>query len=170
MRIVDTWSLVPAMMFMIAIIAITPNRTVWHMIFLLTAFGWMGRTSLLRSMALAQRNLDYVAASKTLGTRNITIIFREVMPNLVAIISANIVLTVAGNIGIETGMSLLGFGLPFGTPSIGTMIQAAINPSNLQLRWWTWAPAIIVVFLMSMSINFVGQAVSRAADAKQRLV
>jgi peptide/nickel transport system permease protein len=92
------------------------------------------------------------------------------MPNLVSITAANIVLTLAGGIGMETGLSLLGFGLPMGTPSLGTIIGFSTDPANLRLRWWIWFPAILMVFLLSMSINFVGQAVSRAADAKQRLV
>jgi len=170
MRIVDTWTMLPGMMFIIALIQLFANFTMGRFIFLLVLFSWMARTRLIRSMALQQRNLDYVHASKTLGTPNIIIIFREVLPNMVSIISANIVLTLSASIGMETGLSLLGYGLPIETPSLGTIIFNATNLTNLQQRWWMWLPAIVLMFVMMLCINFVGQAVSRAADPRQRSI
>jgi len=170
MRIVDTWMMLPSLMIMIVLISMWDTFTMTRFIFLLVAFTWMGRTRLIRSMALQQRHMDYVAASKTLGTRNVVIIFREVMPNLVSIIMANVVLTMAGSIGIETGLTLLGYGLPIDSPSLGTLINHATTPAHLQNRWWLWFPAILMVFIIMLSINFIGQAVSRAADPQQRMV
>ena len=169
MRIVDTWSMLPGFMFMIALIQLMPGFTIFGFMFILVAFTWMGRTRLIRGMTLQQANLDYVKASKTLGTPNIVIIFREVMPNLVSIIAANVVLTMSGSIGIETGMSMLGYGLPIDTPSLGTLLNNATLPANLQHRWWMWLPAVVLIFIMTMAINFLGQAVSRVADPRQRI-
>jgi len=169
MRIVDTWEMVPAMMFIIALVTLLP-RTMPLFILLLVMFTWMGRTRVIRAMALQQRAMDYVAASKTLGTRNITIIFREVFPNMISIIAANIVITMSTVIGIETGLTLLGYGLRPGTPSLGTIIGNATNLGHLQNRWWMWFPAILMVFIISLCINFVGQAISRASDPRQRLI
>ena len=169
MRITDTWSMIPGFMFIIALVNLLP-RTLPLFITLLVIFGWMGRARMIRAMALQQRNMDYVSASKTLGTRNIVIIFREVFPNMVTIIAADIVLTMSTVIGIETGLTLLGFGLRPGTPSLGTVINHATNLANLQNRWWMWFPGILMVFIISLCINFVGQAMQRAADPRQRLV
>lgn len=169
MRITDTWAMIPSLMFMVALVAIM-DFTMPRFIMLLVMFSWMGRARLIRSVTLQQRNLDYVHASKTLGTSNIVIIFREIMPNLVSIISANVVLTMAGSIGIEVGLALLGYGLPAGTPSLGAFVAAATTLSNLQNRWWMWAPGIVLMFIMILCINFVGQAISRIADPKQRRV
>ena len=170
MRLVDTWSMLPSTMVIIAMIAMADQRSVFLFIMLLTMFGWMGRTRLVRAASLQQCNLDYIAASKTLGTRNFVIIFREMLPNIVDIVVANFVLTLAANIGIETGLTLLGFGLGIEYPSLGTMIGAALFPINLQFYWWTWAPAIILVVSIMLCINFVGNALQRVADPRQRLV
>ena len=62
---------------------------------------------------------------KTLGSSDIRIMFREILPNLSSLIIVNLILRLAGNIGIETGLTYLGFGLPFTTPSLGTLISAA---------------------------------------------
>ena len=169
MRIIDTWSMIPAMMFIIALVSLLP-RTLPLFITFLVMFTWMPRARTMRAMALQQRNMDYVSASKTLGTRNITIVLREVMPNMVAIIAADVVITMSTTIGIETMLTLMGFGLRPGTPSLGTIINNATNLAHLQHRWWLWLPGILVVFVISMCINFVGQAMQRAADPKQRLV
>jgi peptide/nickel transport system permease protein len=140
------------------------------MILLLVAFSWMGRARLIRSVALQQRNMEYVSASKTMGTRNLVIMFREVVPNLLPVIAPDVVLTIATTIGVETGLSMLGFGLPQSTPSLGSIINNAMVLINLQQRWWMWFPAILLIFTLTLCINFIGQAIQRVADPRQRLV
>jgi len=170
MRITDTVTMLPTLMIFIAIRAIVGQTTISMFIITLTAFTWMGRTRLIRSVALQNRNQDYINASKTLGSRNIVIMLREMLPNMVDVVAANFVLTAAANIGIETGLTLLGWGLGMEHPSLGTMIANALAPVNLQFRWWNWAPAIVMVIVITLCINFVGNALQRAADPKQRLV
>jgi peptide/nickel transport system permease protein len=169
MRLVDTWMLVPSTMFIIVMVTIL-DRTMINFIFLLTIFGWTGGARLIRALALQQRNMDYVAASKTLGTRSYKIILRKVFPNMVSIVAAQIVLTMSTIIGIEVGLTLLGFGMRPGTPSIGYLLTNAMQFSNLAHRWWMWAPTVVLLLVIMLSINFVGQAISRAADPRQRMV
>lgn len=66
---------------------------------------------LIRSKVLTEKELDYVSASKTLGTPNWKIILFQVLPNLSSIIIVSVTLNLAGNIGIECGLTFLGFGL-----------------------------------------------------------
>jgi peptide/nickel transport system permease protein len=170
MRIMDFIAMVPFIMLVIVFVTVFTNYTVVTFAVIFIAFGWMGTARLIRTMALRQGRLDYVSASKTLGTPNIVIIFREVAPNLVSIIVSNLTLTLAFNMGIETGLTFLGFGLPFGTPSLGRLIFHAQNMGNMTQRWWLWLPAALLIIFMMLSINFVGQALNRAADAKKRTV
>jgi peptide/nickel transport system permease protein len=92
------------------------------------------------------------------------------MPNMVAIMAADIVLTMSATIGVEVGLTLVGFGFPPGVPSLGSIIQNAVNLANLQNRWWMWFPAMLLMFIIMLCINFVGQAVQRVADPRQRMV
>jgi peptide/nickel transport system permease protein len=170
MRITDTWTMLPSLMCMIAILAILPRRTPLAFILIFTLFSWTARTRLVRAAALQNRNLDYISASKTLGTRNIVIMVREMLPNMVDIIVANFVLTVAASIGIETGLTMIGWGLGLEHASLGAIIANSVQTVNLQFRWWTWAPALIMVVTMMLSINFVGNVLQRVADPRQRLV
>ena len=80
----------------------------------------------------------------------------------------NFTLNLAGNIGLETALTFLGFGLPESTPSLGTLISYARNPDVLENKWWVWLPAAMMILVLMLSINFIGQALKRAADARQR--
>ena len=168
MRILDFFIMVPTLMSTIAIISIIPNYEIWHFILVLSLFTWMGRARLIRSATLRQSALDYVHASKTLGTPNIVIVFREVLPNVTSIIVMNAVISLALNMGMETTLTILGYGLPFGTPSLGRMNSFVQNPIVLTQRLWQWLPASILIFILILCIYIVGNTISRAVDPKQQ--
>ena len=94
--------------------------------------------------------------------------FREVLPNIGSMLIIDVVLTIAGNIGIETSLSFIGYGLPPTVPSLGTLIGFANDPVNVVNRPWLWLPATILLLAISLSINYVGRALQRAGDARQR--
>ncbi|MFY3791506.1 ABC transporter permease [Ureibacillus sp. MALMAid1270] len=169
MRIIDFFITIPQLMLIIVFVTIIPKYTQWHLILIISLFGWMGITRLVRSKALSESRRDYVNASKTLGTNDFIIIFREIMPNISSILIVETTLNFAGNVGIETGLSYLGFGLPPDVPSLGNLVAYANNPIVLQKYWWCWLPAALFILIMMLAINYVGQAFRRAADAKQRL-
>ena len=169
MRVVDFIMILPTLMIIIVFVTVIPNYTMVHFVLIMTAFYWVGSARLFRTRTLQEASLDYVNASKTLGSSDLRIMFREILPNLSSLIIVNLILRLAGNIGIETGLTYLGFGLPFTTPSLGTLISAAKNADIIQNKLWVWLPATILIFVMMLCINYVGQALQRAADSRQRL-
>ncbi|WP_206099053.1 ABC transporter permease [Paenibacillus sp. M-152] len=169
MRIIDFILVLPFLMLVIVFVSIVPKSGIGSFIFIMTAFLWIGKARLIRAKVLSERELDYVQASKTLGTPNWKIIWLGVLPNLSSVVIVNLTLSLAGNIGIETGLSYLGFGLPESTPSLGTLVSYANDPDVLQNNWWMWLPASLLILVLMLAINFIGQALKRATDAKQRL-
>ncbi|ATA59676.1 ABC transporter permease [Geobacillus stearothermophilus] len=169
MRIIDFILVLPFLMLVIVFVAIVPKYNVLTFILIMSAFLWTGKARLIRAKTLAEREMDYVSASKTLGTPDWKIIIFQILPNLSSIIIVNLTLNLAGNIGIESGLTYLGFGLPESTPSLGTLVSYATNPDVLQNKWWVWLPASLLILVMMLCINFIGQALKRAADARQRL-
>jgi peptide/nickel transport system permease protein len=169
MRILEFLMVLPVTMMIIVFVVIVPKFTVWSFIGIMSILLWFGKARLIRSRVLAERELDYVNASKTLGTPNFKIMLFEVFPNVSSLVIVNMTLSLAGNIGIETGLTYLGFGLPESTPSLGTLISYAKNPDVIQNKWWVWLPASLLILVMMLCINYIGQAVKRASDAKQRL-
>ncbi|MDW0113204.1 ABC transporter permease [Sporosarcina saromensis] len=169
MRILEFLMVLPSLMFIIVFVVIVPNYTVFSFILIMGAFAWFGKARLIRSRALSERELDYINASKTLGTPSWKIMFFEMFPNLSSLVIVNMTLTLANNIGLETGLTFLGFGLPTGTSSLGTLIAYARTPDVVQNKWWVWLPAALLILVMMLCINYIGQAVKRASDARQRL-
>ena len=169
MRIVDFVMILPIMLIIIVIVSIIPRYNVWTFIWVMSAFYWVGKARLFRSKTLSEGRRDYVSASKTLGTNDFVIMFREIMPNLSSLIITNLTMNFAANIGIETTLTFLGFGLPTNVPSLGTLIGYASSGDVLVNRQWIWLPASILILVLMLSINYVGQAFKRSADARQRL-
>lgn len=169
MRIADFISVLPTTLLIITFVVVIPKYTMWHFIFIMSIFYWVGMTRLVRSKALSEGRRDYVNASKIMGTSDIKIMFGGILPNISSIIIVNLILSFAGNIGIETGLSFLGFGLPPSTPSLGTLVSYATTPGAMTNKLWLWLPASLLILVMMLCINYVGQAFRRASDAKQRL-
>ncbi|ATV34713.1 MULTISPECIES: ABC transporter permease [Fusobacterium] len=169
MRIVDFISIMPSVMIIIVFVSIVPKYGIFQFILIFSMFYWTRTTRLARSKTLSETRRDYVNASKTMGTSDLKIMFGEILPNISSIIIVNGTLALASNIGIEVALSFLGFGLPAATPSLGTLISYASKPEIIQYKAYVWLPAALVLLFMMLGINYIGQALRRAADAKQRL-
>jgi peptide/nickel transport system permease protein len=169
MRIIDFFITLPTLMIIIVFVTIIPKYGIIELILIISLFQWMGTARLVRSKALSEGKRDYVNASKTMGTSDFAIMFKGILPNLSSILIVEVTLNFAGNVGIETVLSFLGFGLPPSTPSLGTLVNYATNPLVLSTKWWVWLPASILILILMLGINYVGQALRRAADAKQRI-
>ncbi|WP_368653668.1 ABC transporter permease [Ornithinibacillus sp. 4-3] len=168
MRVVDFFMILPFLMLVIVFVSIVPKYSILSFTLIMTAFLWMGKARLIRSRTLQETEMEYVQASKTLGSSNLKIMFTQIMPNLMSLIIVNMTLSLANNIGLESGLSFLGFGFPEDTPSLGTLLSYSTDPQTLEHRWWIWLPAGILILLLMLSVNNVGQALKRATDARQR--
>lgn len=169
MRIVDFISLLPVLMIIIVLVTIIDNFNAISLILIMSMFYWIGTARLVRSKALSESRRDYVSASKTMGTSDLKIMYGGILPNISSILIVDATLALAGNIGIETSLSFLGFGLPPNTPSLGTMIALASKPEIIQDKPYVWVPASLTILFLMLCINYVGQALRRASDARQRL-
>lgn len=168
MRILDFFLILPFLMLVIVFVSIVPSYNTFTFSLIMTLFLWMGIARLIRSKALQEKELDYAQASKTLGSSHFSIIFKQVLPNITSLIIVTMTLNLAANIGLESGLSFLGFGLPESTPSLGTLLSYATNPQTLEYRWWIWMPAALLILILMLAVRNVGEALRRAADSRQR--
>ena len=157
--------------FMVIIVFVSIKRDYGLVLFILilSAFAWMGSTRLVRSKALSESRRDYVLASKTMGTPDWKIMLQGILPNISSIIIVEATLSLAANMGIEVGLTYLGFGLPAGTPSIGTMLSYAKDADVLINKMYIWLPAALAILIIVLCINSIGGALRRSLDARQRL-
>ncbi|HJE20628.1 MAG TPA: ABC transporter permease [Aliicoccus persicus] len=168
MRFVDFMIILPFLMIVVVFVTIVPSYDIFTFSVMMAAFLWMGTARLIRSLALQERELDYINASRTMGSSHFKIIFTQLLPNLVGIIIVNGTLSLAANIGIEAGLSFIGFGFPEDYPSLGTLMAYAQNTQTLQHRPWVWMPAAILILILMLCVRNVGEALRRAGDARQR--
>jgi len=168
LRIIDFFVMVPNLMVIIAMNAILPRWDTPTFAMVMIALGWFTGARLLRARVLQESAKDYILASKTLGTPNYKIIFKKVLPNVMSIMMVQFILGMAGNIGFETGLTVIGYGLPFGTPSLGRLISLARDPIVMLHRQWQWLPAAILIVVVTICIYGIGNAVRRAVNPRQR--
>src|SRR5690625_7650318 len=94
--------------------------------------------------------------------------FTQLLPNLSSLIIVTMTLNLAANIGIESGLSFLGFGFPEDTPSLGTLMSYATDPIKLEKRLCVWLPAAILILTLMLSVRNVGVVFKSATDDRKR--
>jgi peptide/nickel transport system permease protein len=167
MRSIDFIMVLPASVLVLVLMAIVSEYNLLTFILLMSAFSWAGKSKVFRNRTRLEAKRDYVRASKTAGTNDLLIMVREILPNFSSLVIINTTMSLARNIGMETGLSFLGFGLPPTVPSIGNLLRYAISPTVFENYVWVWLPASTLIFSVLLCIIYVGQALRRAADAKQ---
>jgi len=168
LRFIDFWSMVPNIMIIIAMVAVLPVWGVREFIILMIILGWFSGARIMRARVLQESAKDYILASKTLGTPNYKIIFKKVLPNVTSIMMVSFVIGLANSIGMETGLTVIGYGLPSTTPSLGRLISYATRPTIMQDRMWQWMPAVVLIVVTTICIYGIGNAVRRAVNPRQR--
>ena len=91
---------------------------------------------------------------------------RHLMPNILGPLTVVATFGVAQAILLEASLSFLGLGVRPPVPSLGEMINAATAPSTLQTMPWVWLPPGIVIALLVLSVNFIGDGVRDALDPR----
>ena len=107
------------LMLVIVIVSIIPHYTMVDFVLVVSAFLWVGTARLIRSKTLSEAQKEYVYAAKTAGSSAFKIMVTDILPNISSLIIVDLILSLTANIGIEVGLSFLGFGLPDSVPSLG---------------------------------------------------
>ena len=107
------------------------------MAFLIGIFEWPGTARYLRAQTMSLRGRDWAMASRLLGESKVRLIFSEVMPHLLGIMSASFLRAILAGILAEAGLNFLGVSTG-GVVSWGTMIDQAQKSGALTMGWWWW--------------------------------
>jgi len=148
---------VPVLPLIITLMAYSEVRSIWFTIFVIGIISWAGPARAKRAQIITLRNRDFVTAAKFAGDRTMTIIFREILPQMTSLVAAGFFGAATGAIGAEAGLSFLGLG---NTESVswGTMLyQAQLQGALVQGLWiWLLAPGLMLSgLIMSLTlINF----------------
>ncbi len=109
--------------------------------------------------------MEYVLAAKVLGAPTRHIIVREILPNAIAPMVVTASLNVGGAILLEAGLAFLGLSDP-NLPSLGRMLQESVQ--FLQAAWWMSVFPGLVVALLVLSMNLVGDGLNDVLNPRLR--
>jgi len=134
---------------------------------ILSLIGWTGLARVVRGRFLSMREEDFVLAARLMGTSELRIIVRHMVPSFLSYLIASLTLSIPGMILAETGLSFLGLGLRAPAISWGVLLQEAQNLSMLVLAPWVFTPGLAVI-LSILAFNFLGDGLRDAADPYAR--
>lgn len=165
-RLIEIFSNMPFLFIVIIFSSMVPEtfKGLPIILTILVLFGWMGKTTLMRTAAYRDKERDYISAAKVLGAGTPRILFRHLLPNTLAIIVTLVPFTVSGLVFSLTSLDYLGFGLPPRYATWGRLLNDGL--SNLSAPWLVTSTFVVLVGLLVL-ITFVGEAVREAFDPKK---
>lgn len=167
MRLADVTLAFPTLLLLIAMVAaFQPSMGVVFVT--IGVVGWAGMARLVRGQVLVVRQLEYVQAIRALGAKDVRVMLRHVLPNVIAPVVIAATLGVAGAIMAEAALSFLGLGVPAPTPSWGSMIADGRDLDQLRRAPWTSVFPGMAIGAAVLGFNLLGDALRDALDPRQQ--
>ena len=132
----------------------------------LTSWPYLAR--IVRAEFLKLKENEFVLAARATGTSTLEIIFLHILPNSIAPIVVSATLGVANAITLEAYISFLGLGVRPPTATWGNMLEGAY--SYIDTAYWLWLFPGLLILLIVLSINFVGDGLRDALDPRSRTI
>jgi len=128
---------------------------------------WPHFARLVRGAVLVERSKDYIAAARLAGRGPISIMLRQLLPNVVNPIAVLATLDIAFAVMGEATLSFLGFGLPPTEPSLGTLIRSGYN-YLFSGEWWLVIFPSLALMLLVVAVNVFGDWLRDALNPELR--
>ncbi len=128
---------------------------------------WTQLARIVRGVFLSLREKEFVEAAKASGGSDSRIIIRHILPNCVGPIVVTTTLVIAAAILTEAALSFLGFGIQPPEPALGNLIAEG-NVGGLGYWWLVTFPGIVIV-IIALAVNFIGDGMRDALDPTQRV-
>jgi len=167
-RFWDIWAAIPFLLIAL-IIATVVGNTLWTVMGLLAMVSWSAFVRNVRAEALSLRDRDYVLQSRIGGASTFRIMWRHILPNLVNTIVVIATLRVGGLILAEASLSFLGVGIPRPQATWGNMVSDGRGYIIDNVWWVSFWPGL-AIFLVVMSLNFLGDWLRDRWDPRLRQV
>lgn len=165
MRITDVFMSFPYFMVILVLVSVLgPNLT--NIILAIALLGWPPIARLVRGSVLSVKSLDYINAGVVLGFHMPRIMFVHILPNVLSPIIVNATFGVANSIILESSLSFLGMGVSPPAASWGNMLAQAESITVLNHEPWVWLPPGLMILIAVLSINFVGDGLRDAIEAR----
>jgi peptide/nickel transport system permease protein len=175
-RAMDVFLAFPLLLFAIALAGVVPDHAfgmsgntlhIVVLVFIIGFFNWPYIGRIIRGQTLSLREREFVDAARSIGARAPYVMFREVLPNLVAPILVYTTLLIPTNILFEAALSFLGVGVPAPTATWGGMLSDASHGLYQIAPNFMIFPGL-AIFVTVLSFNLFGDGLRDALDPKGR--
>jgi peptide/nickel transport system permease protein len=176
-RTMDVFLAFPLLVFALALVGVIPSSAfglsgnslrIGVLIFVIGFFAWPYMGRIIRGQTLSLREREFVDAARSLGARTPYILFKELLPNLVAPILVYSTLLIPTNILFEAALSYLGVGLYVPTPTWGQMLSSAVQNGYYYIDPEFMLLPGLTIFITVLAFNLFGDGLRDALDPKTR--
>ncbi len=156
---------IPYLLLVLAIAAVLQQKGILSIVLILGLTGWTGVFRLIRAEYMKHTSREYVLAAKAIGVSHLRRMFVHIFPNVSHIALVQISILVVSFIKSEVILSFLGFGVPVGVVSWGSMLNEAQSELILG-KWWQLAAASIAMAILVTAFSMFPDALRDALDPK----
>ena len=163
-RLIEIVQAMPRLLLIITIAAI--SKPSLYLVMVVIGFtSWTGIARFIRGEMLRIRNLEYTQAARSLGYRDLRIIFKHAIPNGLAPVLVTIAFTIAASIILESSLSFLGIGVPADSVTWGSLLSSA---RNTPAAWWLTIFPGFAIFVTVTVFNLLGDGLRDSLDPRLR--
>ena len=156
---------IPYLLLVLAIAAVLQQKGILSIVLILGLTGWTGVFRLIRAEYLKHTSREYVLAAKAIGVSNMRRMFVHIFPNVSHIALVQMSILVVSFIKSEVILSFLGFGVPVGVVSWGSMLNEAQSELILG-KWWQLVAASVAMAILVTAFSMFTDALRDALDPK----
>jgi peptide/nickel transport system permease protein len=174
-RSMDVFLAFPLLVFAIALVGVIPSAAfglsgnslrISILVFVIGFFNWPYMGRIIRGQTLSLREREFVDAARSIGGRGPYILYRELLPNLVAPILVYSTLLIPTNILFEAALSYLGVGIIPPTPSWGGMLSDAVQNGYYSIDPMYMIIPGVAIFITVVAFNLFGDGLRDALDPR----
>ncbi len=159
---------IPSILMILTVAAVLQQKGVTTIVLILGLTGWTGPFRLMRAEYIKHSAREYVMAANAIGASNWQRMFGHILPNVSHVALVQLSILVVGFIKAEVILSFLGFGVPVGTVSWGSMLNEAQNELILG-KWWQLAAAAGAMAVLVTSFFTVHRRLARRARPQDQM-
>jgi peptide/nickel transport system permease protein len=156
---------IPAILMILTVAAVLQQKGVATIVLILGLTGWTGPYRLMRAEYIKHKGREYVLAADAIGASHWRKMFSHIFPNVSHVALVQLSILVVGFIKAEVILSFLGFGVPVGVVSWGSMLNEAQNELILG-KWWQLTAAAVAMAMLVTAFSLLADALRDALDPK----
>lgn len=163
MRITEVIMMIPSLFFAILLVSVLKMKGLEAVILVIGLLGWPSMARIVRSEVLSVKERAYIEASRSMGEKDINILFKEVLPNIITSITVVATMRMGRAILIEASLSFLGLS----DPSIITWGRMLVKGYTiLTVSWWVAVFPGFAIFITVLGFNLLGDGLRDAFDVR----